>query len=1231
MQTRFVLLFSVLILISGSAFAESELVVNGGFEASATNLAPWQINASSTTGANPSNVITSFVSKSGTNSLQLAGNNGFTQDIYQTVTFPTNLISAVLSLDYDIYTTDVSGLAHNTMTISITDETTNVLTSAGSASNLNPTTGFAHYDSGNFVKNSLATYAGKTANIHFKVVTDSVYGYYTQFFLDNVSMLVATTNDIPRNDSFTNATVLTGAAVNVVATNTYATKEAGEPKHAGIVGGHSVWWRWTAPQFGNVAIHSTGSSFPLALAVYTGNTLTNLTPIAGFIGNPAQVSFSASAGTNYAIAVDGFNGASGAILLSLGFTRDAIAPSVAIVSPTAGGNYNSPILTVLGTAADNVAVASVEYRLENYAGTNAYTTAMGTNHWTASISNLVLGVNTVRVRAIDVNGNISSEAVRTFNYIAASPITLSVQGSGSITGATNGQLLNIGFPYKLTAVPSNGFSLSSWTGSSTGTSNVLNFIMQSNLTLRANFVDTSNPIVTITSPTPNQMWSNATFTVVGKTIDNVAVSNVFYSLNYTNWVAVDTNSVLTNWTAAVTLVPGTNVIKSYTLDTAGNYSKVATVSWLYVVTQPLIVNTNGRGTVTPNYNNSQLQVGVNYTMTALPAPTFALKTWTDGNGHVLTNGSTLKFTMSSNLVINANFDDAIPPTIAITNLPVNGLISNQTLVVAGLARDNLAVTNVLYRLNSTNWLVADMTNNWTNWSANLNLTPGTNVFSVYAQDSAGNSSRTNTVRLMYVVNTSLVVITNGKGIINPILNGSLLRIGQNYTLTAIPGIGNILTNWTDGSGNVISNKPALTFMMVSNLSLTANFVDVAKPILTVLNPYLWQRVTNASLVAIGRAIDNVAVTNVSYQLNGGSWQSVNSTNGYTNWNTTLNLMPGTNVLLTYATDTSTNYSITNTLRLVYVTAPVTLNNLEAIVAPLGETPFEIAFGSTTFSQASVDTNALNGVGNYTYTQLSPTSGKLTITYTAPPQATNGGTHQILLNYTAPKVAQFSNPTDSTDFGGILFTSTPVIAPASILYRTLVQVDEDGEGKRTTFGFGRYDSVNLVTLLTNTASLYTYRTYSPLGALGKLVSSNGVNYFVLTFQGTNFGAYYDENYNAVGTNLNSNLGVFGFTSQRLGGNAPTNIVNRSAVVTTTNGGFKLSFLDAVNFVSLNATNDAMTNGLGTYVYNRTGTNLGNLDLIYVSPLETNSVLFQFVATNIATFTNPDSTVGAAVFK
>ena len=127
----------------------------------------------------------------------------------------------------------------------------------------------------------------------------------------------------PPNDDFANAFELTGRFAFVDGTNVDATKQVpDEPDHAGNAGGASIWYRWTAPTAGRATVSTCGSEFNTLLAVYTGDELANLEESGSNNDSPdcdnrSSVSFDAAAGTTYRIAVDGFDGATGAVFLSL--------------------------------------------------------------------------------------------------------------------------------------------------------------------------------------------------------------------------------------------------------------------------------------------------------------------------------------------------------------------------------------------------------------------------------------------------------------------------------------------------------------------------------------------------------------------------------------------------------------------------------------------------------------------------------------------------------------------------------------------------------------------------------------------------------------------------------------------------------------------------------------------------------------------------------------------------
>lgn len=134
----------------------------------------------------------------------------------------------------------------------------------------------------------------------------------------------------PGNDNFANAYTLTGLTAYTNGSSVNATKEPGEPNHAGIPGGASVWWTWTAPATMTMALDTLGSSFDTLLGVYTGTSVSSLTTIASG-HNPAgnQITFSAVAGTQYMIAVDGAGGASGGVVLHL----QPVVPVISVQPP----------------------------------------------------------------------------------------------------------------------------------------------------------------------------------------------------------------------------------------------------------------------------------------------------------------------------------------------------------------------------------------------------------------------------------------------------------------------------------------------------------------------------------------------------------------------------------------------------------------------------------------------------------------------------------------------------------------------------------------------------------------------------------------------------------------------------------------------------------------------------------------------------------------------------------
>jgi hypothetical protein len=169
----------------------------------------------------------------------------------------------------------------------------------------------ASNDDANGTTQSSITFAA-TAATTYRIAVDGYAGAAGSVTLHWAQGGAAPTG--PANDAFASAASLGGTASG---TTVGATKEPGEPNHAGIAGGHSIWWTWTATASGSATITTAGSSFDTLLAVYTGTALSALTAVASNDDangtTQSQVVFTAAAGTTYRVAVDGYGGTSGSV------------------------------------------------------------------------------------------------------------------------------------------------------------------------------------------------------------------------------------------------------------------------------------------------------------------------------------------------------------------------------------------------------------------------------------------------------------------------------------------------------------------------------------------------------------------------------------------------------------------------------------------------------------------------------------------------------------------------------------------------------------------------------------------------------------------------------------------------------------------------------------------------------------------------------------------------------
>lgn len=306
------------------------------------------------------------------------------------------------------------------------------------------------------------------------------------------------------------------------------------------------------------------------------------------------------------------------------------------------------------------------------------------------------------------------------------------------------------------------------------------------------------------------------------------------------------------------------------------------------------------------------------------------------------------------------------------------------------------------------------------------------VFSLMAVLSA-NAANTDTVTVQVV----------GGGSVTPNYNGQALTAGKQYTLNAKPKGGFAFTGWT---GSYVSSQPKLSFVLSSDVALTASFVDTQPPTLNiapVLKSWSTNSISNAVYIVTGKAKDNGTITNIFCKVNGGAWQPASTGNGWSNWWCNVTLAPNTNTVYAYAVDSAGNTSKTAKFKVIYSAAQPNLfypDNITMVVTNLDTTErvAVVTFAERNFSD-------ITGVGTYTYKKTGPVTGKLIMKYTAPPSAVNATNN---VNLTMLYDLYYTGTFAEADNLNFFLYDTHNLAPPTLVGATLDFTDSNGSDTST---------------------------------------------------------------------------------------------------------------------------------------------------------------------------------------
>ena len=310
-------------------------------------------------------------------------------------------------------------------------------------------------------------------------------------------------------------------------------------------------------------------------------------------------------------------------------------------------HVSNAVFTATGTAADNGQLAAIWYQLNG----GGWTQATNTLNWTAGLA-LSQTANTLQVYAVDTFNNFSTTNSVAFTYVPSGQMTVLTTGKGTLTPNYDeaGRSM-VGKSYSMSAKPSFDSLFYGWTdgsGNLVSSATAIKFVVQSNMTLHANFA--INPFPLLGGPFAGLFYDT----------NNIALTNSgFFSATLT---------IVGSFSGKLLLSSGQSVTVSGTFSPQGVFSNsVASKGSAPIVIQLRVDAANGgrmAGTVSGAGWTSPILAYRGFYSTLNPAPqankkyTFIIPGGDDSTLQPAGNGyGTISSTLAGDLTISGSLGD----------------------------------------------------------------------------------------------------------------------------------------------------------------------------------------------------------------------------------------------------------------------------------------------------------------------------------------------------------------------------------------------------------------------------------------------------------------------------------------------------------------------------------------------------------------------------------------------